>query len=233
MKCALMISGLPRTMEFCFPSQKKHILDVYNPDVFICSVEQEEKFRELYDPVDIEIYSHEFIQSQFGERVAKYTHSQTQAWRDLAANWMLLRCSEMVKKRGEYDVIFSTRPDIKFLSVAQVGELEDNTVYAPRVDALHCLPDDRGLHFGGYSFQLCWGKSDVMHKLCQYYHLSDQIYDEAGLWHAEIIAKLLCEKLGIKRKMVEIDMMIIRGTLENLLSTNLKPLALFPEYNEE
>src|SRR3989304_4806894 len=61
MRIALMMCGQPRTMEFCFPSQKKHILDAYHPDVFIYSDDQRQRMIELYNPVTIDVRCQEEI----------------------------------------------------------------------------------------------------------------------------------------------------------------------------
>jgi hypothetical protein len=234
-KFALCLSGKPGTMEFCYPSIKRHLLDKYNLDIFICSDEQEERMMQLYHPVKMEIYSQDEIDVKILEHLGfvNYKECQTQPAKDLSANWKVWRCGRMLqeyeKEHGRYDAVLLTRFDVKFLKIPEIKP-EPNTVHIPRIDALLTPPDSEGRHFGGYSSQLCWFTSDLAPKIMSFFPRSTSLYRQLGYWHAEIMFKRLCDNFGIVHKLEDIHMMIVRGTNEEPLSTDLLPLSEHPEF---
>ena len=236
MKMALCLAGKPSTMEFCYPSLKKHLLDVYNPDVFACSDEQGDRIDQLYSPKLSSIIGQDYITHQFESRLSQYYICQTEPMKDLSVNWKVRRCGEMLKEweddvLGEkYDVVAFSRFDVKFLHIAPIEIPEPNTLYMPIVDGLLTPADQNGLHFGGYSTQLCWMSSDVAQKFSYFYNSMDKLYQRRNGWHNEIMFKMYCDQVGIIPKLVDISMMIIRGTNANPLATDLNPLSKYPEF---
>lgn len=236
MKSALCLLGQPRTMEYCFPSQKKHILDVYNPDVFIVSDEGRGRMTELYNPVAIEIHAQEKIWQEIGERRTSYvSHSpETKPESDMSVLWKAWRGGELLKEyeslHGIYDLVFISRFDVKFLRVPVITEIKENTLYVPQVNAYLSPPDSKGNHYGGYSAQLCWGSSAVAKLMMNMYNLSGQYYQEAGKWHSEKMLKWTFDRAGIAVQHVDISMMIIRGTSDAPLAFDYRPLAEYPEF---
>ena len=65
---AFCIYGQPRTWSFCFPSLKKHLLDVYHPDVFLCTDGEQEQMEKAYHPTAMEAISPEEQLRRFKER---------------------------------------------------------------------------------------------------------------------------------------------------------------------
>lgn len=236
MKSALCLFGQPRTMEYCYPSQKKHLLDVYHPDVFIVSDEAGERMRELYNPVAMEIKSQDEIWQEVGERKTKYiNHSpETKPWNDVSVNWKGWRGGQLLKDYeadyGVYDVVFISRFDVKFFYIDPVTVIDEDTLYVPLVNAYLSPPDPKGNHYGGYSTQLCWCSSRVAHILLDLYNAGDRYYQAGRRWHTETILKWMCDENKIKVKHVNMSMMIIRGTSDAPRAFSGEPLEHFPEF---
>jgi len=234
MKMALCFSGQPRTMEYCYPSIKKHLLDVYDLDVFVCSDDQKGRIQELYDPVSMEIYSQDEINRKIGDRLSAYPNCLTSPDKDLSTMWKARRVGEMLheveEKRGIYDVVVSTRFDLKILSLSPITLPQPNCIYLPYLDGLLTLPDSEGKHFGGYSSQLVWSSSLVAHRHLEFYDTCDEFYHQLGHWHIEEMTKLMYDANGIGGKLVDMSIMIVRGTNENPLSTDMTPLSTHPEF---
>ena len=239
MKTALCIAGQPRTMEFCFPSLKKNIIDVYHPDIFVCSDSQGDRIKELYNPVDMEIYTQDAIWWFIDDRRTNYNNRimNAQPENDLSVMWKSMQCGKMLKEyereHGIYDIVLLTRFDVKFLHVQSIRMPEERALYVPQKDAFQFdTGNTNGVHFGGYSSQLCWFTSRTAEILLDIYNISDQLYKELGFWHSETMLKYLCDKEAINVKFVDIDMMIIRGTNENPLGCWGEPLSKYPKYME-
>lgn len=235
MKIALCLIGQPRTMEHCFPSLKKHLLDVYQPDVFIVSDAEQERMMELFNPAAIEIHSQEEIWKELGERRYRYVNhsAETIPERDLSVGWKATRCSQLLSEyeaiHGIYDIVFISRFDVKFIYINPVTSVDENTFYIPQVNAYISPPDPNGNHYGGYSAQLCWCNSRIAHILLDP-KWGELYYQAVGKWHSESILKWTCDQNEIKAQHVNISMMIIRGTKENPLSFDLQPLRNYPEF---
>jgi hypothetical protein len=250
-RMALCIYGDPRMMEFCFPSVKKHILDVYNPDVFICSSEQEDKIRELYNPIAIEIYSRSEEKEIIGERLFKYgaefppppNFCPKRPPEDLSGMFKAWRCGEMLKERekitGVYDVIVGTRFDDKFLYIQPITIPEKDTVYIPRIDACLGVADKNGVFWGcGWSAHIWWGSSVIAQVVLDVYHLSDDYWNASGIWNPEMVLKWYCDAHNIKVCYTEVTHMLIRGDSTHPRSHELGsgfPLSktCYPEYLED
>ena len=249
LRMALCIYGQPRTMEFCAPSVKEHLLDVYHPDVFICSDEQGDKMKELYNPVAIEIHADSEIWKSIGDRRNWYgfTHPspgwpQFQIKPSLVLNFMFKgwRCGEMLRayeaEHGQYDVVVTTRPDIKFLYIQPITMPEEKSLYIPRVDAHQWPIDESGLHWKlGYSTHTWWSSSVIASSIFDSYNWSDQYFRETGVWCGEMMIKWFCDKSNIKVQYTDVTQMIIKGDKDNPRSNSIafgKLLSAFhyPEY---
>lgn len=238
MRSALCIIGQTRTMSYCFPSLKTHLLDVYNPDVFICADGDKEEIVSLFHPVQIETFTQNEIWESIGERRFKYTNHLpvTIPENDLSCAWKSDRCArllyEYAKINGDYDTIFQTRFDIKFLHIQPVLLPEENVLYVPEVNAYLSPPDHQGYHYGGYSAQLSWSTPKV-HSLLAIgmYEKTDEHYELGGLWHTEPQLRWLLETNNIKVVHTDVSMMIIRGTSEAPLSFDYKDLkSCYPDF---
>lgn len=215
-KIAFCISGQPRTMEFCFPSIKTHILDIYHPDVFIVSDSLESRIQELFNPIDIEIHTQDEEWLAIGEKRTKYiSHDPpTVPERNVSIFWKSFRCGEMLREHerlhGRYDIVLIGRFDVVIHRVQAIAVPEEGVLCVPRVDAHLLPPDANGYHFGGYSAQLCWCSSRVASLLFDEYFWSDQYYQLYNWWGCEPMLRWFLERHGIKIQHVEIDMSIKR-----------------------
>jgi hypothetical protein len=244
-RMAFCIYGQPRTMEFCFPSIKKHILDVYHPDVFICSDSQGDRIRELYNPVAMEIHSVEEENELMGERRLQYgliQHNNTPypkfPTQDLSVMFKTWRCGEMMKEHerinGVYDITSGSRFDSKYLSIEPIHDPQENTIYLPRVDANQGAADVRGVHWGtGYSTHFWYGTSVIGRMLLDSYNWSDEHYQATQEWNTEKALKWRCDKDGIKIHYIEVRFMLIRGTNELPCAAGVEWLPLSPIYYPE
>ena len=156
---AACVYGQFRTAGFCAPSLKKHLFDIYHPDVFVCvDWDGERRLKKLYSPIGMEVHSEEetlkynadrnySIGEWYGiEEWPQYYVNIKQSLSMLFKGW---RCREMLRKyeaeHGKYDVVFITRPDIKFLYIEPITIPKENTLYLPRVDAHQWPVGDDGL----------------------------------------------------------------------------------------
>ena len=248
LRMALCMYGQPRTMEFCYPSQKKNILDVYHPDIFVCSDSQGARISELYNPTAIEIHSPAAEENLMGEHRLRYgtvQHNSTPypkfPHQDLSVMFKAWRCGEMIreheKTHGEYDILSASRFDIKYLSVEPLEKPNENSLYIPRVDANQGAADVRGVHWGtGYSTHFWYSNSSIGHMLFDSYIWSDEHFQATGEWNTEKSLKWRCEKDGIRIYYIEVKFMLIRGTNSNPLSAGAPGFQLplsptnYPEY---
>jgi hypothetical protein len=248
MRAALLMCGQPRTMEFCFPSVKRHILDVYQPDVFVCSDEQEERLGELFHPTAMDIRPQDEIDKEvemLRSMYAPYDHNvippiQT---KDLSAAWKVYRAAEM-KREHEfmtgfiYDVVLISRFDVKFAGIQPIKNVEENVIYVPRTGAYWITPPDRpGIHWHGYSTHLCWMSSKVADMTAGIYFEGEDNYKiacEVADWGyiPEHVLKNFFDRNGIRAEFVEISMMLIRGTAESPLAFDHRPLTEYPQYSK-
>lgn len=253
MKAALLMCGQPRTVEFCFPSFKKNILDVYSPDVFLCSDSSPKLLADLFNPVAMEVASQDYILEQV--RTLRKDH-QPEVVPDkvLSIGWKLYRCVQLLKeyqieKKIKYDVVIISRFDVKLLTVQRIKPARKNTIYIPKVDAYPEVPQHivdiypeefaDNLHWGGYSTHVWWMSVDVAEFLCSAYFTSKDNNRMATAakkeWgeNPEHVLKWFCDQNGIKAEYVEIDMMLIRGTSDSPLAFNYQPLSSYPRFMEE
>lgn len=235
-KSALCFFGQPRTMDYCFPSIKKQILDVNHPDVFIVSDSQEVRIKELYNPVAMEIYSVDYVWKQVGNKQTKYVIHDWRAVpeKDVSLSWKTLQCEKLLfnyeKEHGKYDLVMLGRFDTKFLYVQTITKPEENTLYVPYINACLMPPDESGHHFDGISAHFCWATSDTMHKLMKTYLYLDEYYKEADAWLAEKLLDWMCKRNNIITKFVDVSLMLIRGTSDKPTAFYKQSLQEFPEF---
>jgi hypothetical protein len=246
MKVALCIHGQPRTFEFCFPSIKTNIIDKYNPDIFICTDSQETKIRELYRPTKMMICLDDDINKYLGVRRFSYgkvipcPHWPTFQIRPpevLIAMYRMLKCKEMLQKYenqyGRYDVVITTRFDIKFLHIQPILLPDENVFYIPRVDANQWTADEQRLHWVlGHSAHIWWGTSKLTEKILDSYSWSDEHFKLTGIFCGETLTKSYCDKNNIEVQYTDVEQMIIRGTKERPMAWDKMPLSAtyYPQY---
>ncbi len=244
LRAALLLCGQPRTMEFCFPSFKRHIMDVYHPDIFLVTDEQLERASELYQPVRAEAFSQETIDEQVRELRSAYVEPEVGhgfprsfsiAWKTYRAS--LLRQAYEREQNIQYDVVLLTRFDVRFRRIQPITMPEANTLYVPKKGAYWTYPPDKpGIHWHGYSAHLAWGTPAVMDAVAgMYFEGADNLqlaYEASQEWGRvpEHVLKNFCDRNGIRASFTDIDMMLIRGTSEKPLAFDHKPLDAYPGY---
>ena len=241
MRIAFLLSGQPRTFEFCYSSVKNLIMDVYHPDIFICSDEQRDKLIELYHPVGIDVRPQEEI-LDVALRQRKHLEipgDDVIKERDYSTIWKSLRCGQMMWKYEEengfrYDVVMMGRFDVKYLYIQPIEPVPDDIICIPKVDARLESPNSDGLTYRGYSGQLMWCSAKTGDKIIgemlfgkwDYIKYSNyKVNDEP-----EKLFKYMCDVNGIRPQYVDIKMMIIKGQPFAPLAFDLGSLDRFPEF---
>lgn len=238
-KHALIIAGQPRTFEFCFPSLKKHILDVYRPDVFICTDDLEDRITELYKPIAITVVNQEKIFDLAIEK--RKSLPSILAVNDLSIAWkvntaMQLKSTYEQAYHFTYDTVITTRFDVKFKSVPTI-KAKPGAFHVPLIGGYWTTPPAKpGIHWGGYSTHLCWAGSEIMNKLSDMYFAAEDYLTLAvntGVefgWAPEHVLKCFCDLNRIEVVFENIEMMLIRGTNKNPLSFDSRRIAEFKDY---
>jgi hypothetical protein len=221
MKMALCIYGKARTFQFCSPSVKELILDVYHPDTFVCSEEQGDRLRETYNTPFVEIREDRDILHQLG--TPKYPEWQEfPEWpqyhlytpQEMCYRFRGQRCGEMLKaqeqKTGIYDVVLVMRPDIKYLYFQPITIPNKNTLYLPKTDAHQYTVDEKGLWWKvGYSGHTWWADS-ILAKTLLENSWSEEAYKNVGVWSGEMLLKWYCDNHNINIEHVDVTQMIIK-----------------------
>lgn len=240
MKVAFLLTGKSQTYEFCFPSTKKHILDVYHPDVFLCTDTGHDGILDLYQPKDYDIRpSSEIFNEATQLRVSKHGVPQYDLLKekDLCTTWKGFRCNQLKQKyetSSKYDVVILGRFDVKYLYIQPIEKVEENVLYIPSKDAHQQIPGTDGLTYRGYSTQLCWMTSTTADSLIgeTFYGEKDYV-KESGFKvndEPEKLLKFVCGAKGIRREFVNIEMMLIKGTSFIPIAHDFGTLGRYPEY---
>ena len=215
MRFALWMVGLSRTFEYCYPSIKQHILDVYSPDVYVCMDGNDARFAELYHPVEMHIVSPEENTKAIGDRPARYKTRPTESnvAGDMSFIYKWAWCYNLMAGHGQYDVVMLCRPDVridKFEFDFSQG-IQDKTIYLPKIDALGNKCDDDGtIYMGGWGGQLCFGTQETMRILALMYDDADKNYNDRQEWHIERVFRHHGKKYGLSDKHFDIQFRIVR-----------------------
>ena len=237
MRMALCMVGQPRTLDFCFPSVKQIILDPYRPDVFISTTDQFDHMVEQFHPVSIAIHDDQETRQILGDKPDRYKLKPPEARpaNDLAVTWRIqeaigLKKQAEINQGMKYDLVMFGRFDIKIRFLQKLRPAENKTLYIPQTDAYLKRADQNGQHWGGYATQFFWCSSETADLLGKLYDLTDEYYQEQQYWHSEHLVKWWCERMGIKTELVQIHMLIIRGTSDRPVSVHNKPVTFYPGY---
>lgn len=239
-RCALLVTGQPRTFEFCFPSLKTHLIDKYSPDVFISTDEKEKEIRELYKPIMIDVRSNDEVLSAAIEMREGFSSVLPDAV--ISSGWKAWKAIQLMSEYQSksdfiYDIVFLTRFDVKFLYIQNVISVRERTMYVPIKGGYHIVPKDKpGIHWHGYSTHLYWMSPWTANKLSEMYFFppdyvqlaTDAIPTNGN--NPEHVLKYFCQKNNIAVRFVNIEMMLIRGTSTHPLSFHNHSLTEFPEY---
>jgi len=244
-KYALLLAGQPRTFEFCYLSLKHHILDVYNPDVFICADSEGEKLAQLYKPVGMAIVNHQDAYQEAIDLRNSLGLSPNIPEAALSVAYKVMLCNGMkmaqeIVNKAAYDVIILTRFDVKFATVQPIGEIKLDTLYVPFIDAYPIKSDERpGHHWGGYSAHLSWMSSHVADKLANMYFsevdwlkLATEAKADWGQ-NPEHVLEFYCTRNNINVEFINVDMMLIRGTSKSPLAFNNTSLKSYPKFRRD
>lgn len=172
MKVALCISGMMRNFDGVFPSTEKHLLSIYNPDVFIHTWDKDEanqlvnrkKIIELYKPKSIVLEPpKQFTPSE----IMKKNNVDRRPLNAMCSMFYKIKECNKLKSKWEisnnfvYDCVVRFRPDIRLRADFVVGPLEPNTITFPRYG-----------DYGGLNDQFAWSDS---HSIDIYSNLFDYL----------------------------------------------------------
>jgi hypothetical protein len=192
MKVAVCLTGHMRTWEACFPSFKRYIIDIYNPDIFIHTWDKLNtktnnnnyinddsvninSIIEQYNPKDIIIENWADVKNSIENR-SKYfinkgiyddpvnTISQHRKW---------FLCNELKNNYEKshqisYEIVLKTRPDVVFTDNFIFNV--DNLIYTPTLYSYETISDI-----------LAYGSSHLINIYCDIYNNLESIYDISQL----------------------------------------------------
>ena len=139
MKVALLLTGHMRCWQQVFPNTKQHLLDKYNPDIFIHTWDSEaywdphsqkgvteggpkldvEAIKETYNPVHMVVDHYENFEQNFEERAKQFTtfyhvpKNQISMWYKVGRGMTMIE-DYMMFSGVTYDLIIRLRPDLVF-----------------------------------------------------------------------------------------------------------------------
>jgi len=138
MKCAILVSGMPRNLENSYKWLEDSILSVLrenciNYDIFISTWQDKDiqKFIDVYKPVswEQEIWNDEMA-DKLGWQEFKNNKFEIESRASaLAQFYKIMKCNNLRRKYEEdnnieYDIIFRLRTELKFLTKLDIKELE-------------------------------------------------------------------------------------------------------------
>lgn len=159
MKIALCLSGHLRAFEQTYSSFKTHILNIYNPDIFIhtwdklgfsCAYKsdrtlnntnsKESIVKKLYNPKKMIIEDSNFIEHlklEANQYAPHLTNVPKHVGHMASMFYKIYACNEIRKQfelenEIKYDYIIRCRPDLMFNTPLTLPPLEQNTVYIPQ-----------------------------------------------------------------------------------------------------
>ena len=211
MKVALLLTGHMRCWDQVFPNTKQHIIDKYNPDIFIDTWDSEAYWdphsakgiteggpkldvagiEEAYKPVVMNVDSYEQFEDNFVTRAKQFEtfyhvpKNQISMWFKVGRG--MLSVEEHMMLTGKtYDLVIRMRPDLVFNE--SLPEFDSNKFYTL-----------------GYRNHMGQGTSDMvqvgnfftMSLFCKVsYHLP-QLYKETGLLCPHVISEHFIRRLGL------------------------------------
>ena len=211
MKVALLLTGHMRCWQQVFPNTKHHILDKYNPDVFIDTWDSEaywdphsEKgvteggpkldisaIEETYKPTCMNVDSYEQFENNSVERAKRFEtfyhvpKNQISMWFKVGRG--MLSVEEHMMLTGKtYDLVIRMRPDLVFNE--SLPEFDSNKFYTL-----------------GYRNHMGQGTSDMvqvgnfftMSLFCKVLYHLPQLYKETGLLCPHVISEHFIRRLGL------------------------------------
>lgn len=200
MKVALCISGLPREFKRAYPSLKKHLIDVVNPDIFVYTWEalnqphfeiegairypdegSLKEFRELYQPKAFvsEVFDAQRELSFYDEKYEVNRHPHASIKRLRAMYYTIFMCHTLAKTYGNYDVFIKGRSDLELSNTFNIEELE-------KAKNNRTLFSDVIRTDGMVSDILFFGNREVMDITCNLYNEIDKYNDQKIQFNTEV-----------------------------------------------
>jgi hypothetical protein len=211
MKVALLLTGHMRCWDQVFPNTKQHIIDKYNPDIFIDTWDSEaywdphsekgvteggpqldvHSIQRLYKPVHMNVEKYEEYEDNFTTRAKEFEtfyhvpKNQISMWYKVGRGMLAVE-QHMMLTGKTYDVIIRMRPDLVFNE--PLPEFDPNKFYTL-----------------GYRNHMGQGTSDMvqvgnfftMSLFCKVlYHLPN-LYRETGLLCPHVISEHFIKRLGL------------------------------------
>ena len=211
MKVALLLTGHMRCWDQVFPNTKQHIIDKYNPDIFIDTWDSEAYWdphsakgiteggpkldiagiEEAYKPVVMNVDSYEQFEDNFVTRAKQFEtfyhvpKNQISMWFKVGRG--MLSVEEHMMLTGKtYDLVIRMRPDLVFNE--PLPEFNSNKFYTL-----------------GYRNHMGQGTSDMvqvgnfftMSLFCKVLYHLPQLYKETGLLCPHVISEHFIRRLGL------------------------------------
>lgn len=211
MKVALLLTGHMRCWEQVFPNTKLHIIDKYNPDIFIDTWDSEaywdphsEKgvtengpklditgIENTYKPVNMNVENYEEFEDNFTTRAKQFTNfyhvpkNQISMWYKVGRG--MLSVEEHMMLTGKtYDVIIRMRPDLVYNE--PLPDFDSNMFYTLGYRN----------HMGqGTSDMIQVGNFFTMSIFCKVLYHLPQLYKETGLLCPHVISEHFIKRLGL------------------------------------
>lgn len=238
MKIANIISGHYRTGDSCYSWNKKNFLDIYNPDVFIST----------YDNESISEVSYHAIHSQ--EDFKRYPKKQTDIGNIL--DKYKPKILDIVEDKTEEDEVVKTSTSwSNFTQMKRMLEgiiraynlLDDsyNMIIRTRFDIAIRYLDfkdyDGRLHFhtsdGGFSDLVFFGSQENFKKLIDGVQNFLDTSENRYIRNSENILKAVCDEHNIPYVLMDdkvVDCLLVKKSVVRLGNGGLEYFSTFPEF---
>jgi hypothetical protein len=210
MKVALLLTGHMRCWKQVFPNTKQHIIDKYNPDVFINTWDSEaywdphsqkgvteggpkldiSDIEKSYKPVHMTVENYENYEDNFVARAKQFTNfyhvpkNQISMWFKVGRGMLSIE-EHMLLTGTTYDVIIRMRPDLVFNEA--LPDFDSNKFYTLGYKN----------HMGqGTSDMIQVGNFFTMSLFCKVLYHLPQLYKETGLLCPHVISEHFIRRLG-------------------------------------
>lgn len=160
MKVALLLPGLSRSADRCYPDLKKYLLSLYDVDTYIHTYEQteigsenskkvdyslsKEDLVKIYNPKKIVVENYDDIKDFFLEKSRNYSKIDCNAERVISSFYKIQQCFELVEE--EYDFYIRSRMDLVHETPIILSNLDNFAINIP-------LPTNKKTRFeNGYYY---------------------------------------------------------------------------------
>jgi len=227
MNVAVVLTGHMRCWEQVYPNFKKHVIEKYNPDIFIHTWGDEaywdphskagivedapmidnEAIIETYKPMDFIVEDYNDYKEDFEKRAEFYTNFYHVPKNIISmlyklGSGMLMLEDHMFKTGKQYDLVIRMRPDLTFNE--PLPDFDPNKFYTL-----------------GYRNHMGQGTSDMIQvgnffSMCLFskvLHFLPQVYQETGLLCPHVVSEQFIRKLGLPWEEFMIDKTIMHTPL--------------------